>query len=294
MGLFSGIASIFGGAAQKKASHAAEAAQLDYLSQGLGAIKNQNAQTQASLAPYLQSGTSALGEINALLGLDTAGTAGAPGTVDWQAYVQGNPDALANWNSVRGTKDDRFGGDIAKFGEFHYNSDGARRDLAPFMTGGTSGTAAVDGASAQAEAIAQLEASPYFQSLIRNGEQGILQNASATGGLRGGNVQRGLADFRSDALVQTINDQLTRLGGLSGAGLSAANSAGQFGAGAAGNMSNILGQQGQVRSGGLLTRGGITAGQIGNIGGILDTVAGAVIPGGGGAANIGGILKGLF
>lgn len=54
--------------------------------------------------------------------------------VNWGAYVQSNPDALANWNAIRNTSAGRqFNGDINAFGQFHYSADGARRDLAPFM-----------------------------------------------------------------------------------------------------------------------------------------------------------------
>lgn len=284
MGLFSGIASIFGGGAQKKASRAAEAAQLDYLNRGISTLSQQNERIQGQLEPYTDAGTGALSEILQLLGVSTPGS---EGVVDWGAYVQGNPDAAANWAAIRGTSSDKFGGDINAFGKYHYETDGSRRDLTPFTKGGME---AIDGQMAQAQAIAELEASPLFQTLIRNGEEGVLQNASATGGLRGGNTQRSLADFRADTLTQTIENQLSRLGGLAGAGLGAVNSAGQFGANAASGISNIFGQQGQVRSGGILTRGGITAGQMGNIGGILDEVS----SGGGILKSAKSVLGGLF
>lgn len=86
------------------------------------------------------------------------------------------------------------------------------------------------GPEAQAAAIAQLEASPQFQAALAQGERAILQNAAATGGLRGGNVQAMLAQFRPQLLSSVIEQQYARLGGLSGAGLSAAG--GQMGLGA--------------------------------------------------------------
>lgn len=272
MGLFSGIASIFGGGAQKKASRAAEQAQLGYLNRGIDTLRQQGEQAQANLSPYMNLGTEALGAIGDLLGLSS------PGQVDWAAYVAGNPDAAANWAQVKGTQADTFGGDINAFGKYHYEKDGSRRDLQPFMTGGSDGN--------QAAALAALESSPLFQSLVRNGEEAILQNASATGGLRGGDIKRDLADFRVDTLTQTIENQLNRLGGLTGAGLSAANSSAQVGSNTAAGIANIFGQQGQVRAGGLLTRGGITAGQMNSIGGILDEATGN--------KGIGSILKGIF
>lgn len=280
MGLFSGIASIFGAGAQKSASRNAEQAQLGYLNKALDYTKQQSDTAQTALSPYEQAGTGALSQINDLLGIST------PGTTDWAAYVNGNPDALANWNAIKNTSDGaQFGGDMAKFGQYHYAADGSRRDLTPYNVGGSAG-----GADAQAAAIAQLQASPAYQSLYRNGQEAVLQNASATGGLRGGNVNTSLANFGADTLTQTINDQLQRLGGLTGAGLSATGTAAQVGQNAATQVGNIFGTQGQVASGGILTRGGLTAKQIGNIGGIADSVAGAVS----GRGGLGSILKGLF
>jgi len=110
-------------------------------------------------------------------------------------------------------------------------------------------------------------------SVIRNGEEALLANASATGGLRGGNMQRGLADFRSDAFADQLNQQIARLAGLAGLGQGATDSVSAFGANASNNISNTLGQQGQVRAGGLLTRGGINSQIWNNVGGELDKMA---------------------
>lgn len=68
----------------------------------------------------------------------------------------------------------------------------------------------------QREAIQRLEQSPMFQEQIRSGEEALLQRASATGGLRGGNVQAALAQFRPALLSEEINRRLTQLGGLAG------------------------------------------------------------------------------
>lgn len=279
MGLFSSIAGIIGGNAQKKASRKAEAAQLQYLQQALDYTKATDARTQGQLAPYLSAGTGALDQINALLGISTP----THTTTDWAAYVNGNPDALANWNAVKGTKSDTFGGDIARFGEYHYAKDGSRRDLAPYST--TTG-----GEVDQQGAIDALKGSPLYTSLYRNGEDALLSAASATGGLRGGNTQGALANFGADTLANVIQQQLSNLGGIAGMGQNAVNSAGSFGAGTASSVSNLLGNQGQVRAGGLLTRGGISAAQIGALGGIGDQIASAVAGGGG----IGSMVGSLF
>lgn len=128
-----------------------------------------------------------------------------------------------------------------------------------------------------------------LESVIRNGEEALLQNAAATGGIRGGNTQRGLADFRADAFADQLNQQIARLAGMAGLGMGATDSVSGFGANASSNIANLFGQQGQVRAGGLLTRGGINNQLWNNAGSFLDNAAGNAISGG-----LKGLIKGLF
>ncbi len=123
--------------------------------------------------------------------------------------------------------------------------------------------AGLQGPEAQRAAIAEIERSPFLQSQIQQGEQALLQRASATGGLRGGNVQAALAQFRPQMLQQAIEQQYGRLGGFAGAGLGAteqlyrggqASAVGQASQAAAlgTNVANLLGQQGAALAGGEL------------------------------------------
>lgn len=127
--------------------------------------------------------------------------------------------------------------------------------LVPYATAGTGALSAqqdllgLNGADAQAKAIAALQASPQFTSQQKLGEDRILANASATGGLRGGNVQTALAQFSPALLSQIISDQYTRLGGLTNTGLSAA-----------GGVSNLIQQGGAAAAGGALANGQTQAG----------------------------------
>lgn len=162
-------------------------------------------------------------------------------------------------------------------GEEHRQFDLTREDYAPYAGAGEQAVGAegdllgLNGPEAQQAAIARLQGSPMYQSLYRTGLEANLQNASATGGLRGGNEVRGLADFGADTLSRVISEQLARLGGVAGRGQAAV--AGQAGSGDAITqaIAQILGQQGQVRAGGLLTRGGISSGLWNNAGSFLDS-----------------------
>ncbi len=78
--------------------------------------------------------------------------------------------------------------------------------------------AGMTGAQAQQTALDRIANSPLLMELTRQGEQGILQNAAATGGLRGGNVQGALAQYRPAMLQAEIDRQYNRLAGISGAG----------------------------------------------------------------------------
>ena len=108
--------------------------------------------------------------------------------------------------------------------------------------------------------------SPMFQALARQGEEAMLQQASATGGLRGGNIQAALAQFRPQMLAQAIEEQYGRLGGLTSLGQLTSQNLAQMGqASAAGtataglrtgaDIAGLMGQQGAARAGAELAQG---------------------------------------
>lgn len=128
--------------------------------------------------------------------------------------------------------------------------------------------AGLGGADAQRAAIAGFENSPLFQSIVQQGESGILQNAAATGGLRGGNIQASLSQFRPQVLNSLIEQQYGRLGGI--AQMGQASAAGQASAGmqSASNIGNLLGNQGSALAGGAMARGGVARQAFGDLLGI--------------------------
>ena len=118
--------------------------------------------------------------------------------------------------------------------------------LAPYVQQGTNAVGAqgnlmgLGGDDAQQSAIQQLMQSPYFTSQLKAGENAILQNASATGGLRGGNTQAAMAQFAPSLLSQTIQNQFANLGGLTNVGANAAAGVGNAGASNANAQSALL------------------------------------------------------
>jgi len=105
------------------------------------------------------------------------------------------------------------------------------------------------GPEAQQAYVTQQEQNPLFQSLARQQEEAILQNASATGGLRGGNVQGALAQFRPALLNQFLEQQYGRLGGMTSLGQQSAAGVGTAGMQSAGSIADLLAQGGAARAG---------------------------------------------
>ena len=137
------------------------------------------------------------------------------------------------------------------------------------------------GPEAQQQAINKIEQSPLYLEQVRQGENAILQQASATGGLRGGNIQAALAQFRPAVLSQMIEDKYTKLGGMAEFGGQAAQNlatmgqASGAGVGAAGmkmasNIGNLNNETAYAQQQAALAKGqawGNVAGAVGYLGG---------------------------
>lgn len=133
-----------------------------------------------------------------------------------------------------------------------------RRLLQPYVAAGgpaleaQMGALGLAGPEAQQAYVAQQEQSPAFQALARQQEEAILQNASATGGLRGGNVQGALAQFRPALLNQFLTQQYDRLGGMTALGQQSAAGVGTAGMQSATSIAGLLGEAGAARAGSAL------------------------------------------
>lgn len=138
----------------------------------------------------------------------------------------------------------------------------------------------------QARAVAQIEGQPMFQAIARQGEEAILQNASATGGLRGGNTQGALARFRPQLLNQFIEQQYGRLAGITSLGQQSAAGVGAAGIQTGQDIAGILQNRGAATAAGAGAQGQIFANTIGSLGGIF---AGGLRPGGPQASLMGSV-----
>jgi hypothetical protein len=162
----------------------------------------------------------------------------------------------------------------------------------PWITGGQGALGGqldllgVNGGAKQQAAINALLGGPQYQSEYRQGTQAILQNASATGGLRGGNTEHSLANFGSDLLAQLIQQQFGNLGSISGLGAGVAGNLGALSGQNASGVANLLGQQGAAKAGGIL---GSAQGWTGALGGLTSFLQTPGLFGGGGGSG-GGVV----
>lgn len=178
---------------------------------------------------------------------------------------------------------------MAGLNEERRQFDITRADYQPYQDLGKSAInplgnlVGVNGADAQQTIIDQLKGGPLYSSLIDSGEEALLANASATGGLRGGNTQDALARFRGDTLNSVIADQLAQYSGLVGIGSGATDAVSNFGANAVARQNALRNQGASAQAQAKLIQAGIAARNWANFGSSLDDALAAIL-GGGGAA----------
>ena len=136
--------------------------------------------------------------------------------------------------------------------------DISQQQAAPFREAGVGALGqqqallGLSGQEAQQAAFAGLEESPGQRFIRDRQERALLRSASATGGLGGGNVLTALQQQATGFAQQDIQNQFGRLGQLSGQGQVATTNIAQLGGQTAGNIANLLGQQGAARASGIL------------------------------------------
>ncbi|TDV06069.1 hypothetical protein [Paraburkholderia caballeronis] len=140
-----------------------------------------------------------------------------------------------------------------------------------------------NGASAQQTALSGLTSNPLYTTAMNLGQQAILANASATGGLRGGNTISSLGYLPQQILANVQQQQIGNLGAsltgtqglaglfgqLYGIGENAAAGTGNAGIQTGNNITSLLGQQGAAQAGAALAQGNATASGLNSLGSLL-------------------------
>jgi hypothetical protein len=152
--------------------------------------------------------------------------------------------------------------------------EGATRQLAGLynLEGGT---------GSQQQLIDQARQSPFYGAMMEQGEDAIARNQVMLGGGRSGNIESDFADFSANTLLQSYNQQLAGLQGLSQIQPMPSMLAARLGSGQGipDSMKQETGQGGNFGS----VAGGAMAGVVsGMAGGAPGMIAGGIIGGLGG------------
>jgi hypothetical protein len=168
---------------------------------------------------------------------------------------------MAQADAAEGAAAAQSGAAQAGIEEQRRQFDAVQKLLAPYVSAGAPALEAqqaflgLKGPEAERAAIERIRGGETFQALASQGEEALLQRASATGGLRGGNIQGALAQFRPQLLSSLIDQQYGRLGGMTALGQQSAAGVGAAGQQTGVNVANLLGQQGAAQAGAEIAQG---------------------------------------
>lgn len=122
----------------------------------------------------------------------------------------------------------------------------------------------LNGPDAQTQAINGIKTGPQFQALQQTGENSLRQNAAATGGLRGGNLQGALATYSPTILSGLIDQQYGRLSGMATSGQNAAAGVGNNAIATGNANAASIGDAAAAQAGGILGGANAASGFINN------------------------------
>lgn len=210
--------------------------------------------TREDYAPYRAVGQGALSKLAGMYGIDYTD----PTKVNWDDYVRGNPDALANWNSLSAKQQQEFGS-LQQFGKYHYEQDGSRRDLAPYTIGGTT--------QGTSEPYGGFETSPGYQFRLDEGIKAIQRSAAARGALSSGATMKSLNNYAQGQASGEYNNYVNSLMNLAGIGSGATSGTASAGAQAAGGIANAYTNAGNAQAAGAINTGNAINGTVQNLAG---------------------------
>jgi hypothetical protein len=227
-------ASIGGGllasSASKKAANKAASAQQQATNANNALSREQYQSNAARLDPTIRQGQAAGNALAGLLGLEVAPSTPAlgGGGTDWAGYVRGNPDAMADWQMYHRDMD------LADYGEYHWNADGARRDLTPYRPQAAIASGSASPQSAN-NAFDTFRNSTNYQFRLGEGMRALNQGYAAKGMLESGSALRGITDYAQNFASNELGNYMNILAQQQQMGLGA-------GSALAGVGQNMVGQ----------------------------------------------------
>ena len=244
------VGSVASGAMQSSAANKASKAQQNAANSQIAESRRQFDLVQSLLKPYVNAGTGALqGQLD-LMGIGGGG--GTAPSIQTIAGTPGTPGVWQNGSGDHGQMGGLRGGTPAGADRYSVNGQqfNSMQEAQAFADANKTG--GVSAADAQRNAISGIANGEQFKALTQQGEYGLMANAAATGGLRGGDTQGALAQFRPQMLQGLIDRQLASLGGIASNGQQAAGNTGIAAQNTGQQVNSSLGNIGQAQAGGAL------------------------------------------
>ena len=251
-----GVAGIGGAAISASAAKSAGKTQAAAADRATDAQLQIYGQTRDDLAGYRDLGNTASSAYARLLGINdnqpggygaSSSGGGRAGQPDWMAYLNANPDAMANFQQLQASgRTDSLATDPIAFAQHHYTADGSRRAIPTFAEAPPSGPAT--GAPVIDSRQAALEATPGYQFARTQGIQAA-ERSIGTRGLTGA-LAKGIGRFVTGLADQTYGANVDRLRAATEIGANAASGGGQIGATVGSNVANTITGAGAAQAAG--------------------------------------------
>lgn len=242
---------VIGSSSAKKAAKAQSAAADAQIAE----TRRQFDLIQGLLKPYVTAGTGAL-----QAQLDLMGLGGSMGTIPTIEEFQVRNASTGQPGGLRGGEDHPRSGVKPVVGpggatRFRVGTQEFSTRAEAEAYAETQRTGGVSAQDAQRNAIAAIENGAQFGQLVKQGEYALMANGAATGGLRGGDTQAAMAQFRPQMLQALIDKQLANYGGIAANGQNAAAMTGTAAQNAGAQINAALGDKGAAGAGAALATG---------------------------------------
>lgn len=194
--------------------------------------------------------------------------------------VASNQASKASSKASQNASDAQSAADYAGIEEQRRQFDNVQELLKPYANAGSQSLSAqqdllgINGGRAQQEAINNISNSSEYKTYLQQGENSILQNASATGGLRGGNTQAALGQYAPTLLNNLVNQRYQNLSGITSLGQNAAAQTGNAGMQSASNIGNLLQNSGSAQAANYINQGNASAANWNNLANTTSNLAG--------------------
>lgn len=171
-------------------------------------------QNKGALAPFINSGTAAAGQINALLGLG-GGAGGVSSGPDWGAYLQANPDVLQGYYET--ADQNRFGTPEA-YAQWHYGNFGQNEGRAfPVQQPAAAG----DATAAANQAFDTFRNSTGYQFRFNQGLNALNGGFAGRGVIKSGARDKAALEYGQGMASGEFGNYINALANQQGVGLGA-------------------------------------------------------------------------